>query len=78
MIFSRIYRIHMDGIREYFLTGPTAINIRMVEEIRAFFQRCLDKSAQPQALSSELIRMQPTATTGTSKVLVPSFIVLTD
>jgi hypothetical protein len=26
-------------------------------------------------LSSELIRMHPTATTGTSKVLVPSFIV---
>ncbi|MNP27284.1 hypothetical protein D3C76_1201830 [compost metagenome] len=29
--------IHMDGIREYFLTIPATVYIRMVEEIGSFF-----------------------------------------
>lgn len=66
--------IHVNRIGENLLTGAAAVDIRVVKKLAPSSSAVWTKRSAP-ALSSELIRIQPTAMTGTSSVLVPSLIV---
>ena len=64
--------VHVDGLGEYFLASSAAVDVRVVKEMSPPQPKRFWTKRSASGLPSLLMRMQPTAMTGTCRPDFPS------